>query len=42
MSVANYSAMFEELSRYCPHYNGLDAEGFKCVKLKNDLRPETK
>lgn len=42
MYVANYVAKFKELSRYCPHYNGIDAEGSKCMKLKNGMCHEIK
>ncbi|XP_050908642.1 uncharacterized protein LOC127122334 [Lathyrus oleraceus] len=42
MYVANYAAMFEKLSRYCPHYNGVGAEGSKCVKFESGLCPEIK
>ncbi|XP_050915506.1 uncharacterized protein LOC127130564 [Lathyrus oleraceus] len=33
---------FEELSRFCLHYNGADPEGSKCVKFKSGLHPEIK
>lgn len=36
--MADYPAKFNELSRYCPHYNGVDVEGSKCVKFGNGLR----
>lgn len=31
MIVADYAAKFEELSRFCPHYNIVEAKGSKCV-----------
>ncbi|XP_058754486.1 uncharacterized protein LOC131627663 [Vicia villosa] len=31
MNVADYTAKFEELSRFFPRYNGMEAEGSKCV-----------
>lgn len=27
MMVVDYATKFEELSRFCPHYNGVDVEG---------------
>ena len=42
MTVAEYAAMFEELVRYFPQYQGRDGESSKCVKFMNDLRPEVK
>lgn len=42
MFVADYEAMFEELSRYCPLYIGVYVEGSKCVKFENGLRIEMK
>ncbi|XP_050897974.1 uncharacterized protein LOC127104872 [Lathyrus oleraceus] len=42
MSVAAYAAKFEELSRFCPHYNAVEAEHSKCLKFENGLRPEIK
>lgn len=42
MIVAEYVAKFEELDRYCPHYNGVEAEGSMCVKFENDLRSKIK
>ena len=33
MTVANYAAKFEELSRFFPHYNGEEAEMCKCIKF---------
>lgn len=42
MTVVEYAAKFEELVRLCPHYNGVEAEGSKCVKFESNLRPEIK
>ncbi|XP_050894464.1 uncharacterized protein LOC127101169 [Lathyrus oleraceus] len=36
MSMVDYAAKFEELSRYCPQYNSVDVECSKCVKFVND------
>ena len=40
MSVAEYAAKFDELSRFCPYINVEGAEESKCVKFERDLRPE--
>jgi len=40
MSVAEYAAKYEELSRFCPYINVEDAMVSKCVKFENGLRPE--
>lgn len=42
MSYADYAAKFEELSRFCPYYIGVVAEGSKCIKFESDLHPEIK
>ncbi|XP_050890459.1 uncharacterized protein LOC127095870 [Lathyrus oleraceus] len=42
MTVADYAVKFEELVRFCPHYNGLEAEGSKCVKFESVLCIEIK
>ncbi|XP_045802491.1 zinc finger CCHC domain-containing protein 9-like [Trifolium pratense] len=42
MSVAEYAAKFEDLIRYCPHYNNVENERSKCVKFENGLQPEIK
>ncbi|GAU38281.1 hypothetical protein TSUD_119620 [Trifolium subterraneum] len=42
MSVAEYAAKFEDLIRYCPHYNNAENERSKCAKFENGLRPEIK
>jgi len=39
MSVAEYAAKFEELSRFCPFINVEDAMVSKCVKFESGLRP---
>ncbi|MCI38848.1 hypothetical protein A2U01_0060077, partial [Trifolium medium] len=33
MSVTEYAAKFEELCRFAPHYNTVEAEEDKCVKF---------
>ncbi|MCI66623.1 hypothetical protein A2U01_0087881, partial [Trifolium medium] len=40
MSVAEYAAKFEDLLRYCPHYNAAENETSKCVKFESGSRPE--
>jgi len=40
MSVAEYAAKYEELSRFCPYIKAKDAMVSKCVKFENGLRPE--
>ncbi|XP_045803780.1 uncharacterized protein LOC123897255 isoform X2 [Trifolium pratense] len=42
MSVSEYAAKFEELCRFAPHYNTVEAEEDKCVKFENGLRPDIK
>nr|XP_012575109.1 uncharacterized protein LOC101514546 [Cicer arietinum] len=42
MSVAEYAAKFEELSRYYPLYVGEAGEKSKCIKFEMGLRPEIK
>lgn len=42
MKIADYAAKFKELSRFFPHYNGVEAEGSKCIKFESGLRPEIK
>lgn len=42
MTVADYAAKFEELSRFYNHYNGVEAEMSKCIKFENGLHPEIK
>lgn len=41
-SVADYASKFEELVKYCPHYNTAGSERSKCLKFVNGLRPEIK
>ncbi|XP_050918794.1 uncharacterized protein LOC127136255 [Lathyrus oleraceus] len=31
ITITDYAAKFEELYRFCPHYNGAEAEVFKCI-----------
>ncbi|XP_050909502.1 uncharacterized protein LOC127123316 [Lathyrus oleraceus] len=38
MSVADYAAKFEELVRFCTHYNVVDAEESKCIKFESGGR----
>jgi len=40
MSVVEYAAKYEELSRFCPYINAEDAMVSKCVKFENGLRSE--
>jgi len=40
LSVAEYAAKFEKLSRFCPYINVEDALVSKCVKFESGLRPE--
>ncbi|MCH93645.1 cellular nucleic acid-binding protein, partial [Trifolium medium] len=42
LSVAEYAARFEELSRFCPHFNTIEAEYDKCVKFESGLRLDIK
>lgn len=42
MSVAQYASKFEELMKYCSHYNSEAAEESKCIKFESGLRPEIK
>ncbi|XP_058746972.1 uncharacterized protein LOC131619950 [Vicia villosa] len=42
MNVADYTTKFEELSRFCPCYNGMEAEGSKCVNFESFLHIEIK
>ncbi|XP_057415195.1 uncharacterized protein LOC130746276 [Lotus japonicus] len=41
-TVAEYATKFEELIKFCPHYNTAEAERSKCNKFVNGLRPEIK
>ncbi|XP_050896750.1 uncharacterized protein LOC127103543 [Lathyrus oleraceus] len=41
-TVAEYAAKFEELIKFCPHYNIVNAERSKCLKFVNGLRPDIK
>ena len=40
--MAEYAARFQELIKYCPHYNTVNAERSKCLKFVNGLRPDIK
>jgi len=40
MSIVEYAANYEELSRFCPYINAEDAMVSRCVKCENGLRPE--
>ncbi|MCI60336.1 cellular nucleic acid-binding protein, partial [Trifolium medium] len=42
MSVSEYAAKFEELCRFSPHYNTMEAEEDKCVKFENEFRLDIK
>ncbi|RDX88258.1 hypothetical protein CR513_30181, partial [Mucuna pruriens] len=42
MMMADYVAMFKELSRYFPYYQNEDGERSKCVKFSNSLYPKIK
>lgn len=42
MTVSDYAAKFEEFVRFCPHYNGVEAEGSKCTNFESGLRPKIK
>ncbi|XP_058762759.1 uncharacterized protein LOC131636126 [Vicia villosa] len=39
-TVAEYAARFQELIKYCPYYNTMNAERSKCLKFVNGLRPD--
>src|ERR1051325_10017712 len=41
-TVAKYAAKFQELIKYCPHYNTTNTERSKCLKFVNGLRPDVK
>jgi len=40
LSVVEYAAKFEELSRFCLYINAEDAMVSKCVKFESGMRPE--
>ncbi|XP_050918757.1 uncharacterized protein LOC127136210 [Lathyrus oleraceus] len=40
MNVVEYAVKFEKLVNFCPHYNGADYEGSKCIKFESGLRFE--
>src|ERR1051325_5292676 len=39
-TMAKYVARFQELIKYCPHYNTMNAKRSKCLKFVNGLRPD--
>lgn len=39
---AEYAAKFDELVKFCPHYNSVAADGLNCIKFESSLRPEIK
>ncbi|XP_058733245.1 uncharacterized protein LOC131604847 [Vicia villosa] len=39
-TVAEYAARFQELIKYCPHYNTMNEESSKCLKFVNGLQPD--
>ncbi|XP_058765344.1 uncharacterized protein LOC131638813 [Vicia villosa] len=41
-TVAEYATKFQELIKYCPHYNIMNAERSKCLKFLNSLRHDIK
>ncbi|XP_058775662.1 uncharacterized protein LOC131649934 [Vicia villosa] len=41
-TVVEYAARFEELVKYCLHYNNLAVEVSKCIKFESGLRLEIK
>ncbi|XP_058788212.1 uncharacterized protein LOC131662423 [Vicia villosa] len=40
--VAEYAEKFQELIKYCPHYNTMNAKMSKCLKFVNGLRHDIK
>ncbi|MCI52997.1 hypothetical protein A2U01_0074243, partial [Trifolium medium] len=42
MTISDYAAKFEDLFRFAPHYNIMEAEEDKCVNFENGLRPNIK
>ncbi|XP_050896649.1 uncharacterized protein LOC127103432 [Lathyrus oleraceus] len=41
-TLDEYAAKFEELIKFCPHYNTANVERSKCLKFVNVLRPDIK
>lgn len=39
--IVEYAAKFEELMKFCLHYNNIVAEGSKCIKFESMLRRES-
>ena len=42
MSIVDYAAKFEELIKFFPYYNGVDAEESKCIKFESGFLLEIK
>lgn len=42
MTVIEYAAKFEELVKFCLHYDGVDVEGLKCIQFERGQRLEIK
>lgn len=40
--MVDYAAKFEELSRFCSHYNDVGAETSKCIKFESGLHSKVK
>lgn len=40
--IVEYAMKFEELVKFCPHYNSAVAEGSNCIKFESELRPKIK
>ncbi|XP_058726608.1 uncharacterized protein LOC131597968 [Vicia villosa] len=41
-TVVVYAERFQELIKYCPHYNTINAERSNCLKFVNGFRPDIK
>jgi hypothetical protein len=41
-TVVEYAVRYQEPIKYCPHYNTMNAERYKCLKFVNGLRPDIK
>ncbi|XP_058726053.1 uncharacterized protein LOC131597366 [Vicia villosa] len=41
-TLAEYAARFQELIKYCPYYNTMNAERSKCLAFVDGLRPDIK
>lgn len=42
MTVAEYAARFDELVKFCPHYNGAAVKGFMCIMFESGVHPDIK